>query len=264
MNNDMDFFQKESQGQACFIIKTPSAEYHYQGEAGGFSSLIDHEGRDWIAFKPSPVEVPVGASGIFRGLPNLIFPDNIGHPGYQFCQSCLTECKDFLLIETESFDKLWAWNWVFYRDSARFTMTRTPGSRRFWFLYEGPVGGVFEPQKSFWGTDSLGQSRLTPELISRTPQPVLDSWQWIYFGHDKLDHVFYINHETTQNQSCLFSYMGGDNKGLEAEDGMVVAGFGRTGETRPLLNGKHIFTMGFMNTVDHESIKKRLDHRNRS
>ena len=40
------------EGQDCFLITTQSAVYAYQAEAGGFSSICDRDGVDWINFHP--------------------------------------------------------------------------------------------------------------------------------------------------------------------------------------------------------------------
>ncbi len=44
------------EGQECFVIKTPSATYYYQKAAGGFSSMVDPDGNDWISFKEDKSE----------------------------------------------------------------------------------------------------------------------------------------------------------------------------------------------------------------
>ena len=64
------------QGRPCFRVETASATYYFQKESGGFSSIVDKNGNDWISFKPDQNS---GSAGEYRGLPNL---GECCHPGY--------------------------------------------------------------------------------------------------------------------------------------------------------------------------------------
>ena len=83
------------EGRAQFVVKTAAAEYWLDKNAGGFSRLIDRDGRDWISFHKEPLnENPDSAAAGFRGLPNAVFgkdnPDaGVGHPGFDKCESTL-------------------------------------------------------------------------------------------------------------------------------------------------------------------------------
>ena len=39
------------EGQNCYKTITPLAIYYYQSESGGFSSILDKEGIDWVGFR---------------------------------------------------------------------------------------------------------------------------------------------------------------------------------------------------------------------
>ena len=39
------------EGQEAFVVETPAATYCYHKEGGGFSSLVDRDGRDWIGYR---------------------------------------------------------------------------------------------------------------------------------------------------------------------------------------------------------------------
>ena len=79
------------EGELCFLINTPGGSYFYQKEAGGFSSILDTEGNDWIGFHPDTTEsYPQSAASSYRGLPNLVFRSDdggAGHPGFNKCFS---------------------------------------------------------------------------------------------------------------------------------------------------------------------------------
>lgn len=78
MNPSIKITEDSDEGQACFKIQTPSATYYYQKEAGGFSSIVDKYGTDWIGYRNSgnPPSLASAASD-YRGLPNLVD----GEPG---------------------------------------------------------------------------------------------------------------------------------------------------------------------------------------
>jgi hypothetical protein len=44
------------EGQECFEIMLENATLYYQKEAGGFSSIIDTEGNDWISFRRDSIQ----------------------------------------------------------------------------------------------------------------------------------------------------------------------------------------------------------------
>lgn len=54
------------EGMLTCRIGTPGATWFYQNDAGGFSSLLDADGTDWLSFHPFG-----GSDGIYRGIPNL-------------------------------------------------------------------------------------------------------------------------------------------------------------------------------------------------
>ena len=64
------------EGLDTLRITTPGATYHFDTAGGGFSSLVDADGNDWIGYSTAP-----RSSGEFRGIPNLIYPEGTFHPG---------------------------------------------------------------------------------------------------------------------------------------------------------------------------------------
>lgn len=79
------------QSRPHFIIKTKKATYYLDKAAGALSSLKDRDGTDWVQYNGDPgAAAPAGASGGFRGIPNLVYRSEdggAGHPGFDKCTS---------------------------------------------------------------------------------------------------------------------------------------------------------------------------------
>lgn len=232
------------EGRPHFVVNTPSATYYFDKAGGGFSRLIDPEGRDWIGFKMEPWgEYPPGAASAFRGLPNAVYKSEdggAGHPGHDLCESQTLSGNTIL---TSSHSGLWQWRWTFYADHARLEMLRTNPDHPYWFLYEGPVGGHFVPQKSYFGTDQGGPD--TGQFDFFQGQSIYGEWQWAYFGQLDQERVLYLLQETPDTLQDTFGYLGNTEKGIESPDGMVVFGFGRAEGAQPLMHRRQAFRIGF-------------------
>ena len=240
-----------------FKIQTGSATYLYDMAGGGFSSIRDRTGVEWIGYKPGDARVPQSAAADFRGLPNLVFggEDNgCGHPGFDKCVSQRLAADRIL---TRSKSGKWIWQWTFSESGARLEISRTDSSRNYWFLYEGIPGGSFDPEKQFWGTDTDGHRSDTPPIGSDSTGS--GNWKWACFGHGKIKRCFYVVHLTPDDKRDNFSYMGSGPEGVASSDGMVVFGLGRDGVS-PLLNGPNSFFIGFMDyDAPHEELPGLLE-----
>jgi len=235
------------EGAPHYIIETKTASYWYDRQGGGFSRMIDNDGNDWIAFKREPWNNnPASAASSYRGIPNLVFrgdDSGCGHPGWNMCES-IFEPPD--KIRTVSKSGRWEWTWTFYEDKAVMEVLRSDPERTYWFLYEGPPGGSFDPADSYWMNSPGGSDTLSEKPDHIKGQRLTGDWDWAAFGTVKQEILLRIVHLTPDNQTDSFSYMGNSEKGISADDGMVVFGFGRTADTRPLLTGNHIFEIGFV------------------
>lgn len=230
-------------GRPHFQIETASATYLYDRAGGGFSSIRDSAGLEWIGFKRGNGEVPGSAAADFRGLPNLVFrgEDNgAGHPGFD---KCLSELAAPDRIRTSSISGKWEWQWTFSEQGALLEIIRTDSSRNYWFLYEGIPGGTFAPGKQYWGNDLDGHRTDTPSIGS--DQSGKGFWEWAYFGHRNIERCFFVAHLTPDQLTDNFSYMGSGPEGIASPDGMVVFGLGRDGAT-PLMKGTNKFFIGFL------------------
>lgn len=233
------------EGRPHFLIRTTSAIYYFDKAGGGLSGMIDRDGNDWIAFRREPWDsVPQSAASAFRGIPNAVFKGEdggCGHPGFD---KCISELKNSNTIRTRSKSGKWEWVWKFYDDSAVWEVLKTDTTRKYWFLYEGPVGGSFQPFQSLWGNSHKQLLYDTPNHMGK--ERISGNWQKVIFGTKSGKYILQIEHLTPDHQEDHFSYMGNSNKGLHSPDGMVVFGFGRNAFSQPLLIGNHKFRIGFI------------------
>ena len=231
-------------------IRTKSAIYLYDVQGGGFSSLTDPDGVEWIGYKTGNGHYPESAATEFRGLPNLVYQGEdggAGHPGFEKCNSVILLPNQ---IRTESLSGLWEWTWTFSEKGALLEISKTDTSRNYWFLYEGIPGGSFDPKNQYWGNNKELYSKKTPAFGS--DKTIKGKWDWAYFGHEKSQFCFYVLQLTPDQHMDVFSYLGSTRKGIKSEDGMVVFGLGRS-EGKPLMKGPNSFYIGFFESHEDPS-----------
>jgi hypothetical protein len=250
------------EGASQFIITTPSATYYYDQAGGGFSRMIDREGKDWISFRRDPWnEYPASAASAYRGLPNFVFgsgDSGAGHPGHEQCRS---ERIGENTIRTTSKSGKWQWKWTFFEDHARVEVLKTDPGHPYWFLYEGTPGGAFDPPRQYFGTNLGGPRSAQPDYYRGAK--IFDHWRWACFGHKETNRVLFIAQQEADDLSDTFSYLGNSAEGIHSEDGMVVFGFGRAEGAQPLLKKPHTFYVGFLEFEGdvegvHRKVKRRI------
>lgn len=250
------------EGQEAFKISTPNSTFYYQKEAGGFSSILDKNGKDWLNFTTYPKNTfPASAASDYRGLPNLVFQGEDGGAGHPGFNQCISTLENQTTIVTTSKSGKWKWKWHFDEEGAELEIIDTDRSRKYWFLFEGTPAGQWNMQTNLWGTDQQGLRKDVPDFIKT--EGVFENWNWVYFGDKNYPITFYIQHVTSDHQKDVMGYMGNTLDGIESPDGMVVFGFGRGPKTQALLSGNHRFKIGFVpkkitkkNT--YKSLKSRL------
>ncbi len=229
--------------QASYRIVTQNATYFYQKQAGGFSSLLDIDGNDWINFHPWG-----GSDGIYRGIPNLVHPDNIFHPGHNNCTSSILYSGPLkVTIQTVSNNGLWECTWEIYPYCARMTLLKK-ADKNYWFLYEGTPGGKLDLTTDF-SVRSNGE-RLPVQQSWR--QQDIPSPEWIYFEDSVLDRYIYLVHEEDDSLSDDFWQM---------ESNMTVLGFGRTQNVndKQLSDAPMHFTFGLADDATFSSANKVIE-----
>ena len=249
-----------------FKIKTRNATYFYDKAGGGLSRVIDSDGVDWVNYNGDPKAVaPSGASGGFRGIPNMVFrfeDGGAGHPGFD---QCISERLDDETIRTRSKSGKWEWTWKFFDDHAKLTVDKVDASRTYWFLYEGPVAGSFSPEQKYWGTDLGGPRYETPSL--NKGENIVGKWQRVYFGDKTTDRIFFVAQHPADTLNDFFAYMGNTSEGNSSPDGMVVFGFSRDAGTKALETKSGVtYKIGFLegkviSPKDHEQAMKEIANR---
>lgn len=225
-----------------YQVVTKTATYLYDPVAGGFSSIIDPAGKDWIAYQDQPWgEYPASAGSSFRGLPNLVFggeDDGVGHPGHQKCSSKIAGSQ----IITESKSGKWSWTWTFYPGHARLEVQKTDQTQPYWFLYEGPAGGVYTSKQTVWGTDVKGPNFDRFDQYKGSMNE--SNYQWMYFSTVAAKASLWIAMATPDELPDHYSLLGNTELGIDSPNGMVSAGFGRVQPRQPLLRGAQTFYIG--------------------
>jgi len=243
-------------------IETPSATYIYDKAGGGFISIFDKNGKDWISFKHENYLFPGNAASQYRGIPNLgIGGDedkDTGHPGFN---KCVTRVIAPNVIETTTKTGNWKFRWAFYDDFAKFTMVKTFPGIPYWFLYEGTPAGKYDPEKMYWGNNLDGKRVDFPDLLGNTG--IYNNFNWVYVGQKDYPRILYLRQVQPDDKADLFSYMGNTfGDAGKSPDGMVCFGFGRVHNTTPVLNDVNLsFIIGFIERevitpVDHQVVAK--------
>jgi hypothetical protein len=220
------------EGQSTIRIATQAGTYFYQKAAGGFSSLVDADGNDWIDFHPDPGS---GSAGEFRGIPNM---GPAFHPGHTDVTTQII-AQGPLKLTLESFTT--AGNrrvrWEFFPAYARMTVVEFTGN--YWFLYEGTPGGSMNDEDFVVRSDGTQTDRFTS--WSDTDGLGSSNGQgWAYFGDSAVDRfLFLAHHETDAIEDSYFNL----------DDNMTVFGFGRHNEpgqspTQLLSGNANTFTIG--------------------
>ncbi len=244
------------EGRPHYKVTTKTATHYFDVAGGGLSRIIDQDDVDWINHNGNPhAVVPSGTSGGYRGIPNSVYRSDDGgasHPGFD---QCLSEIKNGKTITTKSISGKWEWFWEFFDDHVCLTVLKVDPKHPYWFLYEGVIGGNFNPYMKYWGTDLGGPRFETPS--HNHGEGINEKWQWVYFGDKEQNRVFFVAQQPKDTLYDYFSYMGNTSEGRDAPDGMIVFGFGRQKGARPLMQEIGVtFYMGFLE----RKITSKKDH----
>jgi hypothetical protein len=236
-------------------IETEACVWHFDPSGGGFSSLVDREGLDWIGFEPGP------PPRSYRGIPNIqTFSagkfSGIFHPGYASVSSAILVAGPECVViestsgacacagaggdidETAAGRSAWLCRWTIYPDRAVCVVIRGLPCG-FAFLYEGtPGGGPFDGAKDymrlptgekFYFSNGAGDKRFI------APGEAPDSAR---FGRDGIERELEIS----------FASGDGSRAGIgqySVYEALTVFGFGR--EEEPGIRGyPATFTLRFI------------------
>ncbi|MCW5962760.1 MAG: hypothetical protein KIT83_01875 [Bryobacterales bacterium] len=201
------------EGEDTWKISTPAASYFYHHQSGGFASMVDREGKDWISYHPGNQE-----KGEYRGIPNIALVDfHPGRPQGKKPGRVLYEGPLRVRLRAETEDGKWAKDWDIFPTHARMTLFRK-GTEPYWILYEGTPGGEFTEDDYF--VDSSGRRYDSRDYPRTKPwHGDLPPPEWVYFGDPALQRVLFLaRHEHSPVIDEYWHFGNG---------GMTVFGFGR-------------------------------------
>jgi len=239
------------EGQPTYRIKTPTSEYFYHETSGGFASLKDKDGNDWISYHSD--ESIDGFKGRYRGIPNIAPPEF--HPGEPIGKKPAVvisqgPLKVSIICGTE--DGQWQSRWDIYPNYATMSLLKK-GDAPYWILYEGTPGGEFN-EEDFW-VQSDGQKRIMkPYRLKTQWSGKLPSPKWVYFGDRKISRVMFYAHHEDYDYEDVFWHSG--------EGGMTVFGFGRgpdQSQWQQLTKAPAHVTIGFSETGDFNTVSRLIN-----
>ncbi len=212
------------EGQSSYRIATPLGTWYYHKQGGGFSSLVDLQGNDWLGYRPTG-----GSAGNYRGIPNAVHPEGYFHPGNTSCTSSIVSQGPIkATISSRSNDGAWECLWEVTPRYARLTVLRN--AHAYWFLYEGTPGGALNE-----ATDFCVRSNGTRTPLSQSWTGDIASPEWIYFEDGAVNRSLYLVHH--EDDGAVDSYW-------PMEGNMTVFGFGRDGLNKYLTSVPRRFTVG--------------------
>lgn len=230
----MEISSVELHGVPHYKINSNSADYYYDIQGGGFSSILDSEGNDWIGYNQGK-----GSSGVYRGIPNLVYPEGFFHPGcIMMNMTHFTDGPLCCILETESQNGQWACRWRIYPDYAKLEILKSP--RKYWFLYEGTPGGTIDRDSQAFLSDGHCFG-IGDEWKMKMPDP-----KWVAFRNTKESTSLLLWH--IEGSKTIDSYR-------LMENHMTVFGFGRE-DLKSTLKGRNTFVIRLMDQTDYEDIKE--------
>jgi hypothetical protein len=220
-------------GYTSLRLVTADAEYFYHKPGGGFATLFDTNNNDWIGWNTA-----TGGAGDFRGIPNMLHPNDGGyfHPGRN--SATTTVVADGPLKVTfksvSKGDTSWEVVWDVFPTYARMTVVRQ-GTANYWWQYEGTPGGQLEP-----AIDRLTRSDGNSIKASGTWTTDIPGDEWIFVTDPNVG---------ANGRSLYLAHHQGDAKvdGYTADGSneMTIFGFGRSANQRLLNSLPQQFTLGF-------------------
>jgi cell division septation protein DedD len=218
-------------GFDTFRLTTSAGFYYFHKTGGGFASLLDGDGRDWISWNPEPLD-----AGDSRGIPNLLFPTDGGyfHPGRTGVESVAGRRGPLKVsIRSATTDGGWMTTWDVFPTYARLTVEKVVAGTNYWLLAESTPGGTLD---------------LTDDLVTRsdgTTTTAGEAWtgdipgeEWVYFTDPALGRSMFAIHH--QEDELVDSYR------PSSKELMTVFGFGRSGNARFLTEVPKQFSFGLV------------------
>jgi hypothetical protein len=248
------------EGLACYRIETANATYFYDKAGGGFTSLLDTGGVDWITFHPQP---GTGSAGEYRGIPNSgeLHPGELG--GITTTTDPLGVSLPKVTLTTQRAG--WAARWEFFPAYAKMTMMTVPSGGKYWMLYEGTPGGAVDAGDRLYlsnGRDYSCNSDHPWNAGNAAPDNFEDigntsgaatGMEWAFFAASEMPRSLFLAHTDDAIEDDYW----------QMQDNMTVFGFGRNDSSQQLMaqtNG--VLLIGFVNSRDANTVRSAIDAAN--
>lgn len=222
--------------QLSIQVTNLTGDLFYHKLGAGFSSWVDLDGNDWIGYAPTG-----DAEGNYRGLPNMVYPENYFHPGETTATTVIESVGPLkATLRSSAGGGAWECVWEFYGRCARMTVTKAPDD--YWFVYEGPPGGTFDGLVDF-----VVRSNGSANPISQTWEGDLVGDEWAYVADPVANRALFVAlHQPDQAIDSYRPYGGA----------MTVLGIGRDKRVGSYLEGTpKTFTIGLIEQVEYEDAK---------
>lgn len=223
----LDSLQYE--GQLTYLVSTERADYYYHLEGGGFASIIDNEGHDWLSYHS---EVGSFERGEYRGIPNMdVSREGIStgsfHPGDHAVTTTLVGHGPLKVTFRSVYDNpLYRWSilWEIYPTFMRMTVEQagTDNTGNYWLLYEGTPGGSLDTGDVVVTSDGSSSSAADNAEQWMT---VMTDPQWLYYLDTAGSRYLFLSDDNGDDAPDAHRSMGATDGGPNA--GMVIFGFGR-------------------------------------
>jgi len=230
------------EGKTAYRLETPVGTYYYHTKGGGFSSFNDLGGNDWISWNSNPDN-----AGDFRGIPNLVHPNNGGffHPGRNGMTTTLIAQGPIKVTFQSESKQLpsgrWRGIWEVYPTYVNFTIVSAPYD--YYFLYEGTPGGALQINSDF-----LVRSNGVQSLASVAWEEDLPNEEWVFTADPVVGRALFMANHTDDVKLDSYAHQQGI---------MTKLGFGRKG-AGPLLDKTILprqFTWGIMDELTFDGAK---------
>ena len=198
------------EGQLSYRIDTEMGSWFYHKQGGGYSSLLDNDGNDWINYHPTYPGSTAG--GPSRGIPNCVYPRGYFHPGStSSISSIVSQGPLKITLRSVTITDNWECRWEIFPRYARLTVLS--GDSTYWLLYEGTPGGKLDIN-----SDRVVRSDGSQVLVSESWIADVPGDEWVYFQDPVVSRSLYMAHH---NDDTIYdSYRPMDSL-------MTVFGFGR-------------------------------------
>jgi len=237
------------EGIPCYKIETVEATYYYDKAGGGFTSIIDEDGNDWISYTQGG-----GSAGEYRGVPNTgeLHPGYVG--GVTVSPNTPGIWHDSVSLQTTRNGETATWE--FFPTFAKMTLNEISESDdKYWVLYEGTPGGAIEDSDSIYTSNGISFSAFSDNPfgdndIVNTSGIALGS-EWMYVKDGSIDRSFYMAITDDEVSDNYF----------ELDNNMTVFGFGRKQGPAVQLRedvGANV-VIGFSNSKENSIIQNRLN-----